>query len=318
MPAMLTHDFFGRDAYARAMDVTDLYTPDERDAFMLGSQGPDPLFYLMLLPPLKVFERLGSDMHHVAPGPLLLSLRGAVDELGEHDRSVGRAYLAGFVCHYLLDRAVHPLVFYWERGICHAGVEGLDGSDGSVVHAEIERDLDEMVLFSKRGETVETYRPYKEVLRGRDEMLRVLGDVYFASVVGPLADGEPTANRVFPLAVTCFRVAQRMFWSPTGTKTSGLAALEGPLLHKRYSLVRAMSHRVRPEATSVFDNRDRVEWRNPFTNEASHESFWDLYDGALEQVKPAIECVLGDGFDEGAVAKLTQGLNFGGEPVTES
>lgn len=315
MPAMLTHDFFGRDAYARAMDVTDLYTPDERDAFLLGNQGPDPLFYLMLLPPLKVFERLGSDMHHVAPDPILLSLRRAVDELDEHARSVGRAYLAGFVCHYLLDRAVHPLVFYWERGICQAGVEDLDGSDSGVVHAEIERDLDEMVLFSKRGETIETYRPYEEVLRGRDEMLAVLGDVYFSSVVGPIADNEPTANHVFPLAVSCFRVAQRMFWSPSGKKTSGIAALESRLLENRYSLVRAMSHRVRPEAVSDFDNRDRKEWRNPFTNESSDASFWDLYDGALEQVVPAIELVLGDRFDEAAAAKLTCGLNFGGEPV---
>lgn len=315
MPAMLTHDFFGRDAYARAMDVTDLYTPDERDAFLLGNQGPDPLFYLMLLPPLKVFERLGSDMHHVAPDPLLLSLRKAVDELDEHDRSVGRAYLAGFVCHYLLDRAVHPLVFYWERGICQAGVEDLDGSDSGVVHAEIERDLDEMVLFAMRGETIETYRPYEEVLRGRDEMLRVLGDVYFSSVVGPLADDEPTANNVFPLAVSCFRVAQRMFWSPSGKKTSGFAMLEGGILKNRYSLVRAMSHRVRAEATSDFDNRDHREWRNPFTNETSSASFWDLYEGALEQVVPAIKVVLGDRFDEVAAAELTRGLNFGGEPI---
>lgn len=315
MPAMLTHDFFGRDAYARVMGVTDLYTPDERDAFLLGSQGPDPLFYLMLLPPLKVFERLGSDMHHVAPEPILLSLRKAVDELDELDRSVGRAYLAGFVCHYLLDRAVHPLVFYWERGICQAGVEGLDGSDGSIVHAEIERDLDEMVLFAKRGETIETYRPYREVLRGRDEMLRVLGDVYFSSVVGPLADDEPTANHVFPLAVACFRVAQKMFWSPSGRKTSGIAMMEGGVLGNRYSLVRAMSHRVRPEATSDFDNRDHKAWRNPFTNETSEKSFWDLYEGALEEVVPAVETVLGDGFDEDAAAKLTLGLNFGGEPV---
>ncbi len=312
---MLTHDFFGQDAYSRAMDVVDLYTPDERDAFLLGNQGPDPLFYLMLLPPLKVFELLGSDMHHMAPGPLLLSMREAVDELDERDRSVGRAYLAGFVCHYLLDRAVHPLVFYWERGLCQAGVEGLDESDGGVVHAEIERDLDEMVLYSKRGETIETYRPYEEVLRGRDEMLRVLGDVYYASVVAQVADGEPTANRVFPLAVACFRVAQKMFWSPGGKKTSGLAALEGGLLKKRYSLVRAMSHRVRRETTSDFDNHNRREWCNPFTKEMSDKSFWDLYEEALEQVVPATEVVLGDGFDEAAAVEITQGLNFGGEPV---
>ena len=40
MPALITHDFFGRDVYDR------LYTfiggsRDEADAFLLGNQGPD-------------------------------------------------------------------------------------------------------------------------------------------------------------------------------------------------------------------------------------------------------------------------------------
>ena len=59
MPALLAHDFFAQDAYGSALSTVDLYAPDERDAFLLGSQGPDPLFYLLLLPPLDDFKRLG-------------------------------------------------------------------------------------------------------------------------------------------------------------------------------------------------------------------------------------------------------------------
>lgn len=315
MPAMLTHDFFGQDAFGAALPTVSLYTPDERDAFLLGNQGPDPLFYLMLTPPLKEFEELGETMHHVPTAPILLSLRAAVDELGERERGVGRAYLAGFVCHYMLDRAMHPFVYFWERGLCRAGVEGLDESDHGVVHALIERDLDEMVLFTKSNQTIKTYRPYEEVLRGRDAMLDVLGDVYFRSVVGELAEGEPSATRVFPLAVRCFRVAQRLFWSPRGSKANALARLEKPLRHTRFSLLRSMSHYPRAQITSDFDNRDHLPWRNPFTGEQSTQSFWDIYDGALAAAGPAIATVLGDGFDEARALELTQDLNFCGEPV---
>lgn len=315
MPAIMTHDFFGQDAYGPALGAVSLYTPDERDAFLLGNQGPDPLFYLMLTPPLKEFEELGSSMHHDPPTELFLSLRKAVDELPEEKRSVGRAYLAGFTCHYLLDRAMHPLVFYWERGICQAGVEDLDMSDHSIVHAEIERDLDEMVLYAKRNQSIEVYRPYEQVLRGRDEVLDVIGDIYFSSVVGPLAEGEPTARRVYPLAVRCFRVVQRLFWSPRGSKTDALARVENPIRKGRYSLVRAMSHRVRPEATSDFDNRDHLPWRKPFTGEASTDSFWDIYNDALDEVVPSLQIVLGDGFDRDAALTFTRGLNFSGETV---
>lgn len=315
MPAMLTHDFFGQDAYGPALESVSLFTPDERDAFLLGNQGPDPLFYLMLMPPLHEFEELGSNMHKDPPTPLFVSLRRAVDALPEADKSVGRAYLAGFTCHYLLDRAMHPLVFWWERGLCRAGVDGLDGSDHSIVHAEIERDLDEMVLFTKRNQTIETYRPYEEVLRGSDDMLRVVGDIYYRSVVGELADGESSTARVFPLAVSCFRVAQRMFYSPTGTKARLLERVEKPVRHIRHSLVKAMSHRVRAELTSDFDNRDHLPWNNPFSGVQSDASFWDLYNAALDEVGAALAIVVEDGFDEEAALTLTRGLNFSGACV---
>ena len=315
MPAMLTHDQFGQDAFGAALEFVSLYTPEERDAFLLGNQGPDPLFYLVLVPPLEEFRLLGSNMHSMPPSKLFVMLREAVDALPETDRPVGRAYLAGFTCHYLLDRAVHPLVYYWERGICAAGIKDLDSSDGGIVHAEIERDLDEMVLFTKHNQTIETYRPYEEVLHGSDQMLQIVGDVYFNSVVGPLADGEPTASRVFPVAVSCFRLLQRMFWAKGTKKLNVLAHIEKPILKKRYSLIRAMSHRVRPELTSDFDNRARKPWRNPFTGEEQTTSFWDIYNGTLDEVLWALPIVLEDGFNLDAALTLTRGLNFSGEPV---
>ena len=315
MPAILTHDFFGKDAFGSALEFVDLYTPDERNAFLLGSQGPDPLFYLLLLPPLADFRRFGSDMHHMSPTKLFLALRRAVDALPESDRGVGRAYLAGFTCHYVLDRAVHPLVYFWERGVCQAGVKGLDYSDGGAVHAEIERDLDEMVLFVKRNQTVETYRPYREVLRGSDEMLGIVGEVYRRSALGPFAADEPTTQRVYLLAVLSFRVVQDLFWSPKGTKTNVLARIEAPILHQRYSLVRSMSHRVRAELTSDFDNRLHSVWKNPFTHEVQSDSFWDLYNGALDELSTALAIVFEDDFDEEAALAFTRGLNFCGERV---
>lgn len=315
MPAILTHDFFGQDAFGPALQSVGLYTPDERDAFLLGNQGPDPLFYLAIIPPLGAFEQLGSDIHHDAPDAFLASMRLAVDELPNTDRGVGRAYLAGFVCHYLLDRAEHPLVYYWERGICHAGVEGLDDTDKSKVHAEIERDLDEMVLYAKRSQTVAAYRPYRNVLRGSDEVLSVIGDVWYSTVLKAMTEAEPSANKIYPIAVDSFRLVQTLFYSPGERRARVFERLERFALHQRHSLVRAMMHRVREEATSDFDNRERLPWRNPFTGQTSTQSFWDLYEAALDEVAPAIAKVFSDGFDEQAAHELTRGLNFSGEPV---
>ncbi|MDO4539256.1 MAG: hypothetical protein Q4B54_13915 [Coriobacteriales bacterium] len=313
MPAIMTHDFFGQDAFGPALGALRMDTSDERDAFLLGNQGPDPLFYLMLTPPLKVFEELGSEMHHNSPTPLFLAFRRALDAMPENQKPVAKAYLAGFTCHYLLDRAIHPLVYYWQNGLCHAGVEGLDVTDGGNVHAEIERDLDEMVLYAKRNQTIEVYRPYVEVLRASKEVLTTIGELYYDALLSTMTDSDPSTKAVYPLAVACFRTAQRMFYSPREHKSKALARIEAPLLKKRYSLVRAMSHRVRAQSTSDFDNRDNLPWTNPFTEETSTESFWDLYDSTLLDVEPAIHSVLGDNFDRAAAESLTCGLNFSGE-----
>ena len=46
MPAILTHDFFGRDVYDELFDTIG-GTKDEFDSFLLGCQGPPALQVLI-------------------------------------------------------------------------------------------------------------------------------------------------------------------------------------------------------------------------------------------------------------------------------
>ena len=313
MPAILTHDFFARDAADIVSAQVSLISRDAHDAFMLGNQGPDPLFYLIIDPRISKQSRVGNLMHGARPAKLLASLSDALSMLTEAERPVGNAYAAGFVCHYLLDCAEHPLIFAEEYALCDAGVEGLDRTDGSIVHAEIERELDEMVLYEKRHETVATYRPYREVLRASEATLAIIDKLYFYMNLW-------TYNRTLEMdtyshAVKSFRVLQRAFWSPTGKLSELLSVVDKAVQHTRYSLVKAMSHRVRASADSIFANQGHHSWTNPYTGEPSSESFWDLYEEALERVFDAEELFFSDGFDLEAAMRLTGGLNFSGELV---
>ena len=80
---------------------------DEADAFLLGNQGPDPLFYLVLSPQLRAHNRLGSTMHNKKPSELLTALKNSLGILNSAEREVGRAYALGFLCHYTLDSTMH-------------------------------------------------------------------------------------------------------------------------------------------------------------------------------------------------------------------
>lgn len=313
MPAILTHDFFARDAKDEVSSQVRLLSRDAHDAFMLGNQGPDPLFYLVIEPRISKQSRVGNLMHHARPAKLLLSLHDALTMLTKAERPVGEAYAAGFLCHYLLDVSLHPLIYANEFAICDAGTKRLDRSDGPIVHAEIERSLDEMVLYEKRHETIATYRPYREVLRASDATLAIIDKLYFYMNLWTYS--RTLEMDTFSRAVKSFRILQRAFYSPSGKQSVALSVVDRAVQHTRYSLVKAMSHRDRASAESPFANAQHATWANPWTGESSNESFWDLYEEALDRVFDAEAQFFSDAFNERAAEALTGNLNFSGVPV---
>ena len=173
MPAIITHDFFGRDVYDRLYNTIG-GSRDEADAFLLGNQGPDPLFYIVISPYLHEHNRLGNTMHSKLPTELIKAFKDSLGILNSAELPVGRAYALGFLCHYTLDSTVHPFVYYHEYRLCDAGEPGLSRADGTEVHGVIESELDELVLFEKRGQTVSTFNPSAEILKASDFVLSVV------------------------------------------------------------------------------------------------------------------------------------------------
>lgn len=310
MPAILTHDFFGKDVYAELYGAIG-GTKDESDAFLLGNQGPDPLFYSFANPRLKAFVRLGSTMHSERPSELFGSMTQALALLPEEDLAIGRAYAAGFLCHYLLDSEAHPFVYARQYAVCDAGVEGLTRGNGSEVHAVIESELDEMVLFTKRGETVATYRPHRNILHASKRVLDVASRLHAYCAI--TVYGLSTPRGLFASSVRCFRAGQRFLDSPNGIKRALLGQAEE--LVRPYSFLRSMSHRPIESTTCQFDNRERLPWKDPFTGSVRNESFWEVYAQALERARVFVPVVLEGRLDLEAARAMTGERNFSGEPT---
>ncbi len=310
MPAILTHDFFGRGVFDDASDLLGFRSVDERDAFLLGNQGPDPLLYLVIDPLMSKWVPLSRAMHTARPAALLLAMREAAERLEGRQRQIAKAYAAGFACHWQLDFAVHPLVYHWQHDLTSAGVKGLDERAASEVHAEVERDLDEMVLFTLKGRTVERYRPHERVLMASWPVLDAVNKLYFYVALWVYA--RAIDPRAFSVAVHEFRLVQRVLDSPSGRKRGALGRVERAVRRRPFSLVCAMSHRARASETSDFDNRDHDAWENPFTHEKSRASFWDLYEGAQAKVLGTLDELFSDGFDLERARALTGDVNFEG------
>ncbi len=307
MPAVITHDVFANDLHER---VAFLMGPskEESDVFLLGNQGPDPLFYAALNPLYASATRLGSLMHRGDPAELLLAFREEVDRLEGEEAAIGRAYLLGFAGHWRLDRTMHPFIYAQQYALCNAGVEGLGPEQGHEVHALIESELDELVLWKKLGQTISTFDPSRRILNASDEVLAVVSPLY-AAVAARVYQME-VPREAFAAAVRCHRLGLRGLYSPNGIKREVLGTLEAVV--RPYSMLKALSHRDIQLEDSGFANSDRQAWEDPFSGAVQSASFFDLYQQALEDAELDALALLEDDFDEEAAFQLTEAVNFSG------
>ncbi|MBQ1448831.1 MAG: zinc dependent phospholipase C family protein [Coriobacteriales bacterium] len=303
MPAAIAHHIFG-EHILESFGYQRYTSFDEHNAFMLGNQGPDPLYYLITGRKLSEMHLLGTRMHRESVNTELEAMRSFSNSLGEHERSLAQAYFHGFLCHFFLDSRTHPLINAQVRALTSAGVPGLDGSSSSEVHGQIEADLDAMMLWRRKGVDIRDYRDHQKMLWASDELLETVDKII--RYVAISAYRTTLKPGTFSRAIRDMRFVRRAMWSPRGIKRSLFGTLER--LTRPHSLVQAMSTRVDVHDDCAFSNSEHLPWNNPSTHETSTESFDDLFDAALDEAVGAI----GLAEDNAAFEEITRGLNFMG------
>ena len=310
MPAILTHDFFARETVDRAPELAGDST-DELDAFLLGNQGPDPLFFSVLDPVCAKSHAMGSTMHKEKTSELIFALKDSLDIIfDEDDQRLARAYAHGFIGHYSLDSLAHPLIYAQQYALCDAGIDGLTRASSHEVHATIESELDEMMLFTRRGETIRTYKPVEHTLLANDRTLRVVSLMY--SYMALAVYGKTVPDDLFTRSVRAYRNCLRLMYSPGSGKRVVISNLER--LVREHSFYNAISHEAVERTESVFENRDHRTWKNPFTGLTSNASFPELLERAQAATLGRIAAFDRDDFSEEAARTFTQDLNFDGKP----
>ncbi|MCD8009554.1 MAG: zinc dependent phospholipase C family protein [Lachnospiraceae bacterium] len=130
MPSTYAHLYFGRRAERLLPEAMARAVQENRQVYEIGLHGPDILFYYQ---PLKSnpISRTGFAMHEEPARAFFYPARDVC--LSAAKPGAAWAYLAGFLCHYELDRA------------CHGYIEKkLTVSDRT--HTEIENEFDRYLL----------------------------------------------------------------------------------------------------------------------------------------------------------------------------
>lgn len=306
MPAVITHHLFGENAVTLLPEGI-VTGQEELLAFLLGNQGPDPLFsrYRTIPARARACHRLAHDMHHLRVQQTFESLRDGVSHLGDDDKNLGRAFTLGLVGHYVLDSTVHPFVFAQQYALCSAGV-GLENAP-TEVHAVIESDLDSWLLWQERHVSVREVPAATDLVH--TERIAQVGGVLFSQVATQVYGIDLGAGE-YGHAVNDYRRLYKAI-DPAGCPTMLLlVAMER--IARPHSQLAAMAHHPTTSDECASANLDHQEWVDPATGATRSESFPDLFQGALEVWPQVAEAVVRN--DTATFRRLTKGLNYDGVP----
>ncbi len=305
MPALITHHLFGEEA-ASKMPKGILDDQECLLAFLLGNQGPDPLFFCFSELPAaaRKMRQLGSDMHKRNPYPSFMALRDAVERLHPKDALIGRAFALGFLGHYILDSTTHPFIYAQQDALIAANGSLTDAA--GEVHAIIESDIDSWMLWSLRNLTIEDISCVGNLLRTQriDRVAGALVSQVAWQVFGTSINAEEYAG-----CVADYDFVMRAI-EPAGSRNERIISSIERLV-RPHSQLGALAHRITTSEDCPAANLERATWTNPHTGQQSDESFGDLFYNALDRWPQTAEAFIRADVD---ALKEILTANFDGKP----
>ncbi len=268
MPAALTHYLF---ALQNEENISDA------DAFLLGTQGPDPFFFFGMVPwrkkanPRKI-QDYAEQLHHSDFSLIYARMISyARSQSGELQDTL-LDYLKGAWAHYCLDRVCHPYVFYRSGFDENGELKGHYGYAHKVFEALLDATLKKkhklpspsraMEISKKKG--MEISKMWKQ---GSPEILDE--DTFYES----LRDYR-TIESFLQSKTGC----KRILWKLLG-KENALYAFSYPVFLKG------------KESLDVL-NREKKEWRHPVSGASSNLSVDEMFYEAKKLYIKGVKVIL--------------------------
>src|SRR5574344_1561459 len=259
MPSLLTHSFFAEDFLLRHTGESN-FLEANKDAFLLGSQGPDPLFFYGIWPKrglhLNVaMDKIGNKLHSMDGTKLFYLCFQQWDKmLIPFSKDVFASFVFGQLAHYLLDSSCHPYVLFFSGFDKKA--KGIKGKY-HYRHAHFEARIDS-TLSIDRAQMKLIKRP-GDVLSVEEDKMGVISENFTAVLEG--IKGGKLPKNMYADAVKNGR--EVCFMVNSAHKLKDAMIMASPL-NKLFI--------PRDPLGDVMNNGHQT-WENPCTGERHSESF---------------------------------------------
>ena len=309
MPDFTTHYLFGEQVYDLLTPQMQTVIGENRTAFNYGTQGPDFLFFYRSVsgalsgnPLLK----MGSRLHEERIGETMDFMKRYIASKQDTGREfdVLRAYYMGYICHYFLDKTVHPYVYFLENSLCEHHPERTHRS----MHCRIEAELDSILyrFFKKKPVTTFPVKNYFTM------------DAFSKNVISRMY--SQLFESVFDLSVEV-QDLMRSFDDTRNTTcllydNSGMLPVMRNILGEIFPKTLDLTYMIKPKTVKTDTANFRENpWHHPlFPEQRSRRSVLGLFNDAKDAAVPALEQTFA-GLEDGEGVPFDTSLTFGGNPA---
>lgn len=272
MPDIITHHIFGLDT-VQNIKPSPLYNciKENRDLFLIGLQGPDPIYYHHLRKKdNKAY--VASKMHTEKTGDFLVSALCQVKkyEISSKEFNEGISFISGLICHYILDSMAHPYVFYL-GGRYNEDAPETEKYIG--LHRKIELAIDTILCQERFSIKSSEFKVYKHILKNiqlPESLISMFDETLFLNY------GIPNGGQIFKDSYEDMRTYYRLTYDRFGAKKA-LAALALPIVSKPISgFAGAFSYYNCLNEDFDYMNRSKKVWLHPVTGNVYTFSFYDI------------------------------------------
>ena len=244
------------------------------NAYLLGSNGPDILFYFKVFPwedqeENKRVADYGSLVHENNINLFFNKAVMFIQAMKDQERqAILTSYLAGHLMHWSLDALAHPFVFYRSGEIAN---------DTKYWHFRYESMIDALMVTYYKRKDLASLKAYRLVNVDKEER-RVIASFYQMMLLDVFEVKEEA--QVIEESISGFKNILHFLYDPHYLVTPILKGLES-LMDAEWKF---SSHSVNPRIDAQYDvlNLKKELWANPTDlTMTSNDSFIELYEKSI-------------------------------------
>ena len=306
MPNLFTHYLTVKRFYTLENDKneTSLYSfMDKNLPFLLyGTQGPDPLFYVGLLPKnglhlITALKKYGNRLHQLDGRRFL---RALIDESYKIEVDIERFRLQTFIfgqfAHYIMDREAHPYILY---------MSGFD-KNGRITgkyhfqHANFEANID--VCLAMKNKMNYFLEDPSDIIPCDEMFLKLLDRVMNKALQVTFDLKKPLPRNFYSNSIRNFKDTVRF--------SNHHKKIKKALLPKRL-MSQALPDSDKLDYPDCL-NEFRKPWKDPITGEIRHDSFNDIQVRVADILGSCYHDILRNGFNYETFSRYLDGNNYYG------